>query len=342
MSIDVRHRQLSHRSSQWLIDTCNPTKSTTAQCALDSPVDAVLHAAELHGILPAVLARLRELAKEPDWAWVSDAANHEIIEAARQQNINQAGMQLRLRHYGSAILQSFKDVGHPATIVKGPTFADRLYPRPSLRTFTDIDILIPIGARAASRDIMLGHGFEPHEEDYRKGREYFEDVWLLVEDRRVSIEIHSNLIHNPNLRHRASLGYEDVAATGSGDPADPTALLMLAATHGAYSHQFDRLQHLVDISLAARGAGGQVDNQRLSEACAATGTKRAVYAGLMLTASAFADTSARAIAEMLAPSLADQLAASLVTPHAVAQARGGNRSLGSWRRKLLRQAIRIG
>ncbi len=349
MSIIERHTPLSYGAARWLIAAINPFRNPVDQPAapMTSDIAPLLRAAELHGVLPFVLRALRDGGGIRD----SNAAHAEserdfdaetAIAAARTLQVNQTGMQLMLKHHGTRALHSLHASGLPAAIVKGPTFARRLYAEPALRSFTDIDILIPTAARNDASRIMGSLGFRLHEKSYRAGKEYFEDTWFLEADPRVTIEVHGDLVHNPTLRRTASVTLADVVAAGDGDPADATAVLFVAAAHGAIGHQFDRLQHLVDIALAATGAAGPVDGTRLAAAAHRSGVVTAVFAALIVAARAFGDERCSALAEVLRPNAIDRRAAGLITADIVVSARSGARSGHSWRRKLLRQAIRFG
>jgi hypothetical protein len=149
-------------------------------------------------------------------------------------------------------------------------------------------------------------------------------------------------VHNPKLRKRASITLGDVADAGGGDTEDATAILLVAAAHGAISHQFDRLQHLVDVALAAEGAAGAIDGGRLSQVARNCGVLGAVHAGLTLAGTAFGCRSCHALAKGLRASAFERLGSGLVTPRAVLTARSNRRSGSSWRRKALRQVIRLG
>ncbi|WP_457819785.1 nucleotidyltransferase family protein, partial [Staphylococcus aureus] len=63
-----------------------------------------------------------------------------------------------------------------------------------MRSFTDIDILIPVSVREEASRVLAANGFVLHSREYRGDRDFFEDVWLLEEDKRVSLEVHSNLV----------------------------------------------------------------------------------------------------------------------------------------------------
>ena len=60
-------------------------------------------------------------------------------------------------------------------------------------------------------------------------------------------------------RIEAHAGHRRVMHAGNGDAENPTALLMVAAIHGAAGHQFERLQPAIDVLQAARGVAGPID-----------------------------------------------------------------------------------
>lgn len=345
MTVTTRHPVLGRSGERWLIDACNPLNPSTFTPTDLPPALArdVLRAAELHGVLPIIFRRLRQIEASGTGGESSQfAALVEAIADARRTMVAQAGMEMMLRHQATLILQDFSTAGLRAIVVKGPTFARRLYPEPALRCFTDIDILIPADQRVAVGERMGQLGFRAVEREYRGPVDYFEDVWLLKDDERVSIEVHSNLAHNPKLRRFNSITYEDVIAAGGGDPEDATALLFIAATHGALSHQFDRLQHVIDVVLAATGAAGPIDPQRLRRVAKSSGALRAVISALVLASRTFDSDACLRLAKDMHPGLLDRMAAQLITPDAVATARSSARGQSSWRRKAFRQSLMLG
>ena len=333
------HAPLSKVAAAWLLAAANPVRAgAMPDSQLSEPeIGSVLHAAELHGVLSAVLRALRG----PDAAiGTVESGQIAAIADARTRYTYQVGFQLLLTHHGERILAALHAAGSKAAIVKGPIFAQRLYAEPAMRSFTDIDILIPFAARDLASDILRGSGFKFIAREYRAGKDYCEDNWQLMADPRVGIEIHSNLVHNPNLRRTASITLGQVADAGNGSTNDATALLFVATAHGAISHQFDRLQHLVDVALAANGAAGTIDVERLSRVARTSGVLTAVHAALVLTGNAFSNACCLAMASALTPSILNKAASSLVTTHSVLAAQSRRRRRSSWRRKALRQAIR--
>src|SRR5262249_47562815 len=132
----------------------------------------------------------------------------------------------------------------PVAIVKGPVFAGRIYPAPSFRPFTDIDLLVDPRAVAQLSELLDAEGFTIAEHD----RSHRERKWLHRENDALMIEVQTDLVHAPSLSHALSLTYDDIA----GIAGTPAAQLIIAVIHGSLGGHFDRLRHIVDICQAAR------------------------------------------------------------------------------------------
>jgi hypothetical protein len=138
------------------------------------------------------------------------------------------------------------------------------------------------------------------------------------------------------------VSYEDVLDAGDGDSRAPTALLFVAATHAAAGHQFDRLQHLVDVVQAARGVAGPIDRKRLADVSRRCGVTLAVAAALDLAGRTFGEAASTELAQALMPRRLGRLPCTLLAPGLVLRAQSEARVHGSWRRKLFRQTMRLG
>ncbi len=344
------HSPLDRDGERLLIHIADPVRRAPLRLSIpdSARLELLLAAAERHGVLPSAIRRLSELiqnAREQSAGASSSAAaanTSAALDAARLKLAYQTGFQMMMSHHAQRIMASFATAGLPAAIVKGAAFAQRLYPEPSLRTFTDVDILIPEAHRHRTGEIMRGLGFELFEFEDRKGKDYQEQKWLLTAQRDVMIEVHSNLVHSPKLRGAMSVKHEDVVDAGDGDCADATALLFVAAAHGAVGHQLDRLQHLVDVLQAARGAAGPVDAQRLARVSEHCGVTLAIAGALELAGKTFGEPRCLDLAKRLLPSPIARLPGHLLSPALVVRGQSEARARGSWRRNLFRQALRIG
>jgi hypothetical protein len=344
VAISETHVRLSTGARRWLSWLADPTPAGESPRSniKATELSSLLDAAELHGVLATCLANLK-LPQAARCGTAGDAANQRasVITTKSRRLVERLGVQMLLAHHGKAVRQSLAEQKLPFLLVKGQTFAERLYPNPTFRGYTDIDLLIPVDVRPAVSDVLQRHGFALQSMSYRKGDDYFEDKWIqYVERQEVMIEVHCDLVHNPRLRRDFSLRYEDVFDAGAGDGSDPTALLLVAAAHGSASHQFDRLQHVVDVLQIARGVAGPVDVKHLRDVSDRCGLTFAIVAALSLAARMFDDPSCRSLLEELAPQTFDRAASRLLSPALVIGAQSRQRSLASWRRKIFRQALR--
>lgn len=347
MSGPKRHLPLDRDGERLLLRIADPARRQPPTVAIPSPeqLNLLFAAAENHGVFPVAIRGLNDLvhrANESGGASTAAVeAASEILKGARLKLAYQTGIQMMMSHHARRIMAGFAGAGISGAVVKGAAFAQRLYPEPSLRTFTDVDILIAEEHRHKTGDIMRALGFELFEFEDRKGKDYHEQKWLLSAHQDVMIEVHSNLVHSPKLRGAMSIGYEDVCAAGGGNCADATALLFVAATHGAIGHQLDRLQHLVDVLQAARGAAGPVDAGRLANSAQRCGVTLAIAGALELAGRTFDEPSCLELARQLVPSAIARLPGQLLSPELVVRGQSLARGRGSWRRNLFRQALRI-
>lgn len=349
MSGPEPHLPLDRNGERLLIHIADPVRGAApppVRLPDAERLEVLLTAAAKHGVLPAAIRNLSGLIEDQDRASeIADSAVLEglrgRLEAARLQLAYQTGFQMMMSHHARRVIAGFAAARIPGGIVKGAAFAQRLYPEPSLRTFTDVDILVPAAHRHRIGDVMLPLGFELFEFEDRKGKDYHEQKWLLGGRQEVMIEVHSNLVHSPKLRGAMSIGYEDVCAAGGEDSSNATALLFVAATHGAIGHQLDRLQHLVDVMQAARGAAGPVDAARLARVSQRCGVTFAVAGALELAGKTFGEPRCLNLARRLLPSPIARLPGQLLSPELVVRGQGLTRGRGSWRRNLFRQALRI-
>jgi hypothetical protein len=335
------HAALAPSSERWLVHLADPARRVPAPPSLPDPVqvETMLAAAESHGVLPAVIRGLGALSQAGGGRDGAGGALAAPLEAARLRLAYQTGFGLLLSHHATRAMQALHDAGITATIVKGAAVARRLYPDVSLRTFTDVDVLLPEAQRDAPAGIMRGLGFGW---PARGPAGRYEQKWVLAAQRDVMIELHSNLVHSPKLRGAMCVRHEDVLDAGGGDSNAPTALLLVAAAHAAVGHQCDRLQHLVDVTQAARGAAGPIDRARLAAVSRRCGVTLAVAAALDLAGRTFREPAATDLARMLMPGQTGRLAGMILSPRLVLRAQSQARSHGSWRRKVFRQALRLG
>ena len=285
---------LPPRLEPWLPALSDPAGPGEAPPRLPRDADWPLLFAEAdrHGVLPAVV---RNCLCRADLARGAEAALIEVQEPL----IRRTAFALVLRGQLARIARRFAEGGVPFIVLKGPQFADRLYPDPALRPFTDLDLLLPKDALASARRCLQDIGYRACRDPGGKypGR-YGEESWRLPDQPGGTVELHWNMVNSPPLRRRLSVEYEDLAPA-DGETVTPSALLLMAVVHAAASNRFDRLHLLCDIVQAARDAAGPLDADWLRETAARTGSAFALATGLRLAGEAFREPRCAALAERL-------------------------------------------
>ena len=240
----------------------------------------LLELTEHHGVLPIVMANLGAAAtSEP-------AASVDAIRKARATVDTAVGFSMLLRHRGQTVSQELTRRGVPHTILKGSSFADALYDPPSLRTFTDIDLLIPQSAWPGAAEALTALGLAEQQSPGRKHTEtYGEQTFADPAEPTVAVELHWNLVNSPTVRRRVGVAFEDLCwESPAGGPARPTpaSMLLITAVHAATSHGFNRLTTLCDGRQVLLGRAGEVDLNQLQDLLDRTGAGLAVAALLRL------------------------------------------------------------
>jgi hypothetical protein len=265
------------------------------------PMRRLLDLADRHGVLPAVVSNIHRLAERGQVLWDGDDQAQALWKTVPDLLLQRTGLSLALRQQAREIIQAFCQAALPVVVLKGSDFADRLYPHPSLRTFTDVDLLIPQPVLAASRPVMSCLGYRPIVVAMKYEAGYGEEVWYRPQRAAGHVEVHTDLVNSPSLRRGLSVSFEDLQLT----PAEPhprpsvASTILIAAVHGAASHSFDRLQLLVDLMQAVRQASLGMDEVWLKDAIARTGSARAVATGLWLAYKLLGEIRCRELAQRL-------------------------------------------
>jgi Uncharacterised nucleotidyltransferase len=331
--VPSHHGAVDRNTLAWLNCLADPI-GKAPRPATDLPpesVEGLVEAAMYHSVLPAVVHGIRS---DPRLAAAAEA-----LPPVSNQLAGLAAKSLLLTHQGNRVVAALAAARIPATLVKGPVFARRLYADAALRSFTDIDVLVPAEMRGATHEIMAGLGFRLTEQEARASLDYHEDQWRGAGQGELLVEIQDNLVHAPSLR-RMSLTYADLVEAGRGDPESATALLIVAAVHGAIGDQFESLRLAVDVCQAARGIAGPIDIEALARVTARNGTRLAILSALDLTGRLFSELACFDLAGKLGSAGVRRFFRTILGPKAVLRAQGPSRDRDSWRRKLLRESLK--
>jgi hypothetical protein len=270
----------SRRDMALLAALARPEGASEHAAIRPAAVGRLLDLAQYHGVLPVVMANLA-------------TADTGDLDKARAAVDTAVGFSMLLRHRGQAVSDELARRGVPHVILKGASFADRLYDPPSLRTFTDVDLLVPREAWAEASDALTGMGLVARESAGRKHADaYGEQTFSDPAQPTVSIELHWNLVNSPTVRRRVGVTFEDLRG-GTTAQLSPASLLLIAAVHAATSHSFNRLTTLCDARQVVRGCAGAIDADELQDLLDRTGADVAGGTLLVLLSRVYDSSGAR-------------------------------------------------
>jgi hypothetical protein len=313
-----------------------------------SSLGAVVDHCARHGVLPAAIRNMRRAAEAGTGRLLasgSAAADkeslHKILAGATERLVDVVGRSELLRVVESELVAALRTQGLDPIVLKGTSFADRLYPDASLRPFTDIDILVSQRAMPDARQTMAGAGFAPVAAGARRHEtDYAEEHWIHPVHKDLLIELHWDLVASPRARRSVSLPYEDLRPLiGPYGAPSAAALLQVAAIHGAAGHGFELLQHVVDVAQAARRGAGTFDAAELSTVAKQKGQRLAIETALMTAALIMSDRASADLARRMRAGASAWWLSRLLGVATVVESRGRRHSRHSWRRQLYREAL---
>lgn len=320
--------------AQWLVylaDPLGPRVSRPRRTLNARQASELFSQAELHGVLASVLRGFEFPSNDSLFA----AIRADVVA----RHYTAVGFSLMLRLHAQAIMRMITAAGLRAVIVKGPVFARRIYPDPTLRRFTDIDILIAPEAIPQIEPILVDQGFVLADRGNHVTKSEWK--WLHRDNPALMIEVQSNLVHAAGLRAVLSLGYADLAPEGHADEAErPAALLAVAVVHGGSGHHYERLQHVVDVCQAARCLTSVEEERRLELLITRTGARLAAVAGLELAGRLFDEPRCFVLARALGPARYARFTRLLITRSVVTSTMSRTRPIHSWRRLAFRELLK--
>lgn len=279
--------------------------------------------ADAHGVLPATLRHFPISAENLEMERVCVEANSRRIQALARSTM--------LAWHAESIVSADKALA--ATVVKGPVFAQRLYP-PRLRSFADIDILAATEALPQLAAILHSQGFLRVEGlDPRR----MEDIWVHHENEVLIVETHTDLVHSARNREAFSLTYDDI----EGNADAPGTLLVIAIIHGCI-HYFALLRHAVDICQAARALKTTAEESRFESLVDRAQMRLGAVVGLMLAWRLFGEVRCIEVARALGPIRAFRFARLLIEGSVLSAPMNSWIIYNSWRRFVFRELLRYG
>jgi hypothetical protein len=304
-------------------------------------LDALFFEAARHNVGLVWLARFNALLRDEPSALLKGDPSRvagqatELMARAQATRLQLLGPVMALGTVARSLREDL--TGMPVALVKGLDFAEEAYGGVQWRGFSDIDLLVRPDAMAAVTDTLARHGFAPHAHE-KQAADYTERQFVRADAHTdyLLVEVHTDLVHTPELRARMSLTY-DLYADASAGGITPAARLILAALHGATSHLFGRLQYVVDGMMVARMG---VDARELAARADASGALLPLRTMLRLAATIFGcEASAQVLAKLPAGRFTG-LEQRLITAPMVLAAKSPHRWRLLARRYLYRRLLR--
>jgi hypothetical protein len=245
--------------------------------------EAFLRSALRHGVLPLVYRSLRMTCP--------DAVPPVVLEQYKMHYRAAAWRSLFLTEALVRILRLFERAGLLAIPFKGPALATSLYGDPTLRSFDDLDIVVPQKDIWAARNLLIEEGYHPElnltdgqvEDWFESSKEHH--FVLGDKESRVIVELHWRLtqdcyafpLDSQRLWHRlVRVRLADMTVPGF--PAEE--LLLILCMHGA-KHGWHQLKLVCDVAELVR-AHPELDWGQLGGRARKLGCERMLGLGLVL------------------------------------------------------------
>jgi hypothetical protein len=246
-----------------------------------NPVDwsALLTLADVHGMLPLLAARLRD---------VGDAVvPPEIRQKLRDRQRAQMVFTLSLTAELFRLLDRFAASGIEALLTKGPVLSMRCYGDPGLRQYGDLDLIVRGRDMERSTEEMIALGYQSKVPlTAIQARKIPGEYVFARRDSQALVEFHTEQTfrYHPRPLPVEELFARQILVRVDGHDVPSLATedeLLLISIHGA-KHFWERLMWIADV--AALVSGPSVDWERALRAAREVSAERMLRAGLLLAA----------------------------------------------------------
>src|SRR4030042_3652631 len=168
---------------------CNPCSSPGPGDISEDSWTHISELSKLHGVTPFLYYRARSLGLklpeqiEKEWLGIY------LYQKAEEKMARQQVRELK---------EILDPEGIPFILLKGASAMLRLYPQPGLRTFVDLDILIPADVTPRFKQTMMTAGYKPlsarnspEDEELQKFDSHLAPIW---KEEGVMIESHLSIL----------------------------------------------------------------------------------------------------------------------------------------------------
>ncbi len=280
-------------------------------CLVDRCYERSLLIASTRAILEEkVSPELQALTSRPlDWEWILCRAETEHLGALLHAVLSPLGipapMRNRLRaawvsargQYLQGVLQltrvlsAFEREGVPVIPLRGPALAEFLYRDPSLRAFSDLDLLIPEADLPRAQSLLSGWGYRHMEAGLPLSLELnWRHAACFAAERpeQIPIDLHWGLVDYPGIAPAAAINHQELwdravridRPGGARWKLCPEDLLISLALHWAVHHALSGLIWQLDLALLIFRSGDTLDWDAVVERTGRWGSRGAVFLAL--------------------------------------------------------------
>jgi len=174
----------------------------------------------------------------------------------------------------------FKNKQIPFWVIKGPAMANRYYPKPSQRTYTDIDLFVENHQWEKSLQILRELGGQCLEPKKWMGN-LFRSTFLFD---GFPVEIHRSLLVDRPIDSQLIKNSRSTKIPGVSWAKEPSAedLFVYLCGHGAFQHLFDEIHWLYDLNCLLLTEANKIDWNYLLMRGQDMGLSRAIGVSLIL------------------------------------------------------------
>ncbi|MDQ1465445.1 MAG: hypothetical protein QOC73_2386 [Actinomycetota bacterium] len=231
-------------------DSVRGTRSALTYAGVDA--DALEAAVFVHKIAPAVYVHLRDAGDAPK----------ALLEPMQQRYQLQVARQLQVMSDAAGLVAALTQTGVAWAAMKGPVLAERLWSRPDLRTYIDLDILVDRRRFGDVLDALLESGAQMVDQNWALIAHQTRAEVSLVLPNGTSLDLHWHVVNDRGLRSQFTFPIADMLArtvdakigNTTLPTLDPADTLLHLAYHTAHSGGH-RLMWLKDVERATADPG---------------------------------------------------------------------------------------
>ncbi len=252
--------------------------------SVESEWDYIFRRARTHALVPNL------------WSYLKNRPGDLPLKAAqtfrKEYHRYVASLEIKKKYY-QPILEILSKNLSSVVILKGIYLAEKFYPQEILRSFSDLDLLIPENEQPKAEKLLKNQGYKGIEQWDRFFWEKPYEIKIFQREKEplLEIEIHNHLINKSRYRRALNLDMEEVwsqvkPTTVLGQKVYELALnhlLLYLIFHQSITHRFDRIIWLYDLHQIITKRRESINWEEFKELTFTVKARTFVYLALSMT-----------------------------------------------------------